>query len=627
MSTAPETYRFGEFELDMDAQQLRKGAEAVRLERRPFDLLVMLVRRRGSLVAREEIIAALWPGNVIIDFDSGLNTLVRKVRNALGDSPEAPHFILTVPGRGYRFIATIEEPGAATPTEPPAVAARPGKRPWRIGAPALAILIIVAAIVTWQRIDHEPGPIRIAILPFENLTGDESLGYLASGIAEDTNTSLAQVDLPNLRVIGIVSARAIAESDLPLQAIGQQLGVDHVVASSLRLEQSRIRVTSRLIRVEDGEQLWSASFDRELTNLLGLQRELSVAIAEQVRLRLSPSVAAGIDARQTRNRTAYELYLKGRFEWTRFQPGSVQRSLDWYRQAVAVDPEYALAWAGIARALITSVVTVEADPREIMPAAREALQHALEFGEDLPETQLALASFRFFLELDLAAAEEAARRSVALDHNSAMSHMFLGIVLSETGNHVEARAMLRRARELDPLFPLMFANSAVVALRANEPAEAYEFATQAIAINPEFWVGYLHRGSAQIALGDYEGALESFAYAEKYSGGNSARATASRAHVLAITGRAAEAQQILRELLAATDRNVPPYYVAIVYAALGENDMAFNWLEQGLATSTVYCLDIATDRLLDTLRPDERLEELVARCKRSLGRPAPDVTR
>ena len=261
-----------------------------------------------------------------------------------------------------------------------------------------------------------------------------------------------------------------------------------------------------------------------------------------------------------------------------------------------------------------------------MPAARDALQHALEFGEGLAETQLALASFRFFLELDLVAAEEAARRSVALDRNSAMSHMFLGIVLSETGNHVEARAMLRRARELDPLFPLMFANSAVVALRANEPAEAYEFATQAIAINPEFWVGYLHRGSAQIALGDYEAALQSFANAEKYSGGNSARATASRAHVLAITGRTAEAQQILRELLAAeTDRRVPPYYIAVVYAALGENDMAFDWLEQGLARSAIHCLDIATDKLLDTLRSDVRLEELVARCKRSLGRPAADA--
>ena len=198
----------------MDAQQLRKGAEAVRLERRPFDLLVMLVRRRGSLVAREEIIAALWPGNVIIDFDSGLNTLVRKIRNALGDSPDEPRFIVTVPGRGYRFIAPIEEPGTTTPTGPPAVrgsaaaSARGGsrRRPSRYSSSSQRSLPGSVSI-------SEPGPIRIAILPFENLTGDESLGYLASGIAEDTNTSLAQVDLPNLRVIGIVSARAIAESD------------------------------------------------------------------------------------------------------------------------------------------------------------------------------------------------------------------------------------------------------------------------------------------------------------------------------------------------------------------------------------------------------------------------------
>ena len=611
----PQSYRFGEFELNLDTQQLLKGGEAVRLERRPFDLLVMLVRHRERLVSREEIIAALWPGNVIIDFESGLNTLVRKVRNVLGDTPDEPRYIETVPGRGYRFVAPIVEPQPAVAITPPQVAAESRRPPWRGIAVALAVLALLGAVVTWQRMDGEPGPTRIAILPFENLTGSEELGYLAAGIAEDTNTSLAQVEIPDLRLIGVVSARALAESALPLQTIGRQLGVDYVVASSLRLEQTRIRVTSRLIRVSDGEQLWSAAFDRELTNLLGLQRELSVAIAEQIRQRLSPAVAAAIDARQTRDPEAYELYLRGRYEWTQFQPGSITRALQYYRQAVERDPGYALAWAGIAHALITSVVTIEADRQSVRPAALDALQRALEYGPGLAETQHARGSFHLFMDHDNEAAEAAARQAVALDPNSAMSHMFLGIVLSGEGEHVEARAMLRRARELDPLFPLMFANSAVVSLMAGDPVEAIEFATQAIAINPEFWVGYLHLGNAKLKTGDNDGAIAAFAAAEKLSGNTSASASSGRARALVRTGRTAEARDILDDLLSrSASQNVPPYYIAVAHAALGEADPAFEWLQRGLDAGSIFCIDVETDQEFARFRSDPRFESFVNHC-------------
>jgi len=615
----PQTYRFAEFELDLDAQQLRRDGRPLHLERRPLDLLAMLVQRQGRMVSRDEIIAALWPTRVIIDFDSGLNTLVRKVRHALGDSRDEPRFIETVAGRGYRFVAPVtgpEIPGpASTPPEAPQpVAAKPG---WSRNVMLLvaAVLLAGAGIGTWLLRGDDPGQTRIAILPFENLTGDEELGYLASGIAEDTNTSLARIDLSNLRVIGVVSASAVASSGLPVTAIGQQLGVDYVVASSLRRDQNRIRVTSRLLRASDGEQVWSESFDRELTNLLGLQRELSIAIAEQIRQRLSPSVAAAIDARQTRNPQAYELYLKGRYEWTRFQPNSIPRAIQYYQQAVDEDPRYALAWAGMAHALITSPVTVGANRQEVRPAALDALGHALEYGPDLAETQLALGSYYVFLERDLAVAEEAARRAVALDPNSAMCHMFLGIVLVQRDKVVESRAMLRRARELDPLFPLMWANSAVAALTAGEPLEAKEFATQAIAINPEFWVGYLHLGGALTELGDYEGAIEAYANAAKLSGNNSPGATSARAVLLAKTGRGEEARGLLDDLISqSTERHVSPNFIAVIHAALGEYEPALEWLERGVAAGDMYCLPFERDEWPEDLRSDMRFESLQYRC-------------
>lgn len=612
----PQTYRFAEFELDLDAQQLRLRGQPLRIERRPLDLLVMLVQRHGRLVSRDEIIAALWPKNVIIEFDSGVNTLVRKVRSVLGDSRDEPRFVETVPGRGYRFIAAVTEPATVPPEAAPSIVQSPRGRSRLAVALVLAAVLAGGAVAFWQTRFGGPEQVRIAILPFENLTGEERLGYLASGIAEETNTSLARIDLPNLSVIGAVSARALADSDVPLSKIGKELGVDFIVISSLRLDQSRIRVTSRLIRVTDGEQIWSASFDRELTNLLGLQRELSVAIAEQIRQRLSPSVAAAIDRRQTQNPEAYELYLKGRHEWTQFNPDSISKALRYYQQAVEKDPGYALAWAGIAHALITSTVTVEADRQLVIPASRDALERALEFGPDLAETQLALGSYRSFLEGDLPGAEAAARQAVALDPNSAMCHMFLGIVLSMEQKYVEARRMMRRARELDPLFPLMFANSAVVSLAANEPQEAREFATQAIAINPEFWVGYLHLGGALYALGDYEGSITAYANAEKLTGNNSARAAAGRAWVLGKIGREDEARDILAELLArAAERNVPPITIASIYAGLGEADPAFEWLERGVAEKDIFCTDLERRAHLDSLKSDLRFEALVERCR------------
>lgn len=612
-----QTYRFGEFELDLDAQQLRLRGEPVRLERRPLDLLILLVGRHGSLVPREDIIAALWPANVIIDFDSGLNTLVRKARNALGDSSDEPRFIETAAGRGYRFIAPVEVPKPRdSANEQPLVTRASSTLKSR---PVVALLLLslaaIGAVVIWPSSVTAPDRTRIAVFPFENLTGNDNLSYLATGIADETSASLAQIDLPNLSVIGGVSSSALANSALSLQQIGRELGVDFAVLSSLRLDKSRIRVTSRLIRVADSEQVWSASFDRELTNVLGLQRELSIAIAEQIRQRLSPEVAATIDRRQTQNPEAYELYLKGRYEWTQFQPDSIARALQYYEQAVVKDPGYALAWAGIAHALITSPVTAEANRDTVRPASLDALQRALEFGANLAETQLALGSFHFFLDQNLPPAEAAARQAVLLDPNNAMAHMFLGIVLNQQDKYVEARAMLRRARELDPLFPLMFANSALVSLNAGEPREALEFATQAIAINPEFWVGYLHLGNALLALNDYDAAIEAFLAAEKLSGNNSARAASSRAFVLAKLGRQDEARDILADMIArSAARSVPNYHVAVVYAGLGESDSALDWLERAVKANDVSCLSLSNDQKLETLRADLRFETLTRRC-------------
>jgi DNA-binding winged helix-turn-helix (wHTH) protein/TolB-like protein/tetratricopeptide (TPR) repeat protein len=614
-------YRFGDFELDLDAFELRRRGELIKLERRPLDLLALLVTQPGRLVRREELTAALWPPKVIIDFDSGLNTLVRKVRAALGDSSESPIFIETVPGRGYRFVAPVTQVSAhaepaPTPEPVPVVRARlPPGRPRqtvRVAIVAVCVLGIGAALLAWLRAESPPQTMRIAVMPFENLTGDDGLAYLAAGLAEDTSTSLARIDPERLRVVGF-AATATASPALPVADIGRQLGVDLIVLSSLRIDGDRMRVTSRLMRTVDSEQIWSTTLDRELTNTLGVQRELSVAIAEQIRLRLSPEVAAAIDRRQTENPAAYLLYMRGRYEWSQLTPASTRRALEHFEQATAADPDYALAWAGLAFAAVTSLRTADSAPNVMKPRALEALRRAQELGPDLVETQYAIGYYSLFADLDSRAAQEAARAAIKLDPNNSQAHLLLGVSLM-TDEPVEALEMLRRARELDPMFALAFANSANVALAAGDPVGALEFATQTIAMAPEFWLGHYYLGSARNALGDTEGALQAYADAARLSEGHSLT-YAARADLLSQQGRTADVRALLADMTAqAAEHYVPAYTFAVVQTLLGDIDAAFVSLERAIEMRDLGLPGLPRDPRLRRLHDDPRFDALLRRC-------------
>jgi TolB-like protein/DNA-binding winged helix-turn-helix (wHTH) protein/Tfp pilus assembly protein PilF len=623
---APRIYRFGEFELDLGAHQLRRNGMAVSLERRPFQLLALLVGRRGLMVAREEIIASLWPARVVIDFDTGLNTLVRKVRLALGDSPETQAFIETVPGVGYRFVAEVidvpaREPGVAGESNSPP--ARAGGRRGHAWAAGAAVLLLVGAIATGRAwLWPAPHAVSLVVLPFENLTQDEAFGYLAAGLAEDTNASLAQLDLQNLRLVGRATALVLARSGKSEATIGRELGVDYVVASSLLAQGSKVRVTSRLVRVADNAEVWTATFDRELTSTLGLQRELSIAIAEQVRLRLSPEVSAAVARRQTQNPKAYDLYLRGRYAWSRISPAGNRQALEYFEQAIAADPDYALAWSGILHVLSTAPITGEVEPTSIRARANAAAEHLLGAGADLAEAQLALGYYRFMLDWDWASAESAWRKAVALDPNSALAHLMLGHVLSQVGSQAEAREFAKRARELDPFFSHVFALSATIAYQDRDFAAAAEFGRQAVAINPEGWVGHLNLAQPLAEIGDHAAALAAYDQAMRYSGGN-CKSRAYRAHLLARMGRTEEARAELKELVdIARTRYVPAYTIAVVHAGLGEADQAFAWLERGLEARDIHFIFLPVDPRWDSLRADPRFVDLLRRAGMPATAPA-----
>jgi TolB-like protein/Flp pilus assembly protein TadD len=565
-------YRFGDFELDLAAYELRRNGRSVRLERRPMDLLILLVKKHRRLVSRDEIVSQLWGKSVFVDVETSVNTAVRKVRQALSDSPEAPVYLETVSGKGYRFIAEVAN-----------------------GSPA-------AKRVT------------IAVLPFENLGGDSEREYLADGLTEEAIAAVGQIEPEHLTVIGRTSVLSYKRTQKTLTQIGTELNAAYLVEGSVRAETGRLRVTARLVRVSDQAQMWSSSYDSEPTSVLTFQRELSTAIAEQIRLRLSPERITALARRQTHNPAAYDLYLRGRHFWNQLTPPTTRRAMEYFRQAVELDPHYALAWSGLADAYSSSPITGDACPLEVWPRAKEAAANAVAAEPELAEAQTAHGFMNLFLGWDWPAAETAFRKAITLDWNYPLAHRMLGVLLAHMGRYEEASPVLRRARELDPLYAMHHALSAQAAFMGRDFDAALRFSKQAIVVNPEFWIGHLQLGQVLGQLGQTDAALDSLNAAARLSGGNS-KALSYRGYLLATSGREKEARQVISTLRSIADeRYLAPCAVALVHAGLRDVDQAFEWLDRSFQARDVHLVFLPVDVRWDSFRSDERFGNLMRRC-------------
>ena len=634
MSTSRCTFRFRDFELDVAAYELRRQGRPVKLERQPMDLLILLVERRRQLVSRGEIIDRLWGKDVFVDVDTGVNTAISKIRQALRDSTDAPAFVETVPGRGYRFIAAVEvesgpedvaqsatraEPSTQVRPEPePPVTAPPAlsrtASKYARGAIALLAVVAVVGFVAWRqtRAGSTVARITLAVLPFENLGSDPERDYLAMGLTDETSASLAQIDPERLSVKGRTtrykgSTKTAAE-------IGRELSVDYLVESSLQAEGGRLMVTAKLIRVRDQEYVWTQSYEREPTSLLQLQQELSTAIAEQVRLRLSPDRVDGFGRRQTRNADAYDAYLRGRYLESRRTPATNARAIEQYRRAIALDPDYALAWSSLASTYAGSAINSDARPLDVGPLARDAAAHALSANPNLAESQLVAGYVNWILDWNWTAAERAFRAAIRLDPSNSEEHRYLGHNLSQSGRHAEAAEEMRRARELGPLEPLEYALSAQVAFQARQYPAALEFARRAVFMDSRFWIGHMQLAQVYTETGETDLAFEEMRDAARFSGGNS-KAASVTGYLLAKIGKTSEAREILRGLEAdALERYVPPYAMALVHAGLGERDAVFEWLDKAYAARDVHLMYLTVDPKWDAYRADARFGALLGRC-------------
>ena len=575
---APQTIRFGDFELDLAAYALRRKEQTVRLERRPMDLLILLVERRNQLVSREEIVDRLWGNKVFVDVEMGVNTAIRKVRQALRDSPTSPKFIETVSGKGYRFVAPIADERLAKSAE-------------------------------------QQSRVMLAILPFENLSKDPAQDYFSDGMTEETIGYLGCVNPERMGVIARTTSMAYKGTTKTVREIGAELAVDYVLESSVRLEKNRVRITSQLIRVNDQTHVWAETYDRELTGVLSIQSEIGTAIARHVQLQLAPGRLSALEHRQTSNVEAYDLYLRGRYFWNQLSPVTTRKAMEFYRRATELDPQYALAWSGIADAYSSGPISGDVSPLEIWDRGHDAVAHAIASGSDLPECQTSLGFLKFWLDWDWKAAEAAFRKSIELDPSYPLAHRLLGIVLAHMGDRPEeATVAIRRARELDPLNAATIALSAQVAFAARDHTAAVKFAEQAIATDPEFWIGYMQLGQALEQSGDPERAIEALNSAGRLSGGNS-KPVSLRGYIFAKIGRRKDACEVLGALQAvAREKFVPPYAMALIHAGLDDRDTALEWLQRAYDAHDVHLLFPVFDPKWDAFRREPKFKKILDLC-------------
>ena len=653
-----ETLRFRDFELDVAGYELRRLGRPVKLGRQAMDVLILLVERRRQLVSRSDIVDRLWGKDVFVDVETGVNTAISKIRQALRDPAAAPAFVETVAGRGYRFIAPVEvashepdvglagsrpepspvlrrelsndvttpglpddlQPANTTPSTPAAEGVETAPtlpRGRAIVAPVVMGLVVVAIVtgfVAWTRLNGGALDTRISltVLPFESLGSDPDRAYLAAGLTEETSALLGQIDPDRLSVKG----RTLHYKDTSKTAveIGRELSVDYLLASTIRAEGDQVRVTTTLIRVRDQEHVWSQSYDRPLERLLVLQQELSAAIAEQVRLRLSPDRLSGLARRQTQKADAYDAYLRARYLESRRTPGTNAQAIQQYERAIALDPNYALAWSGLAFTYAASTINGDARPLEMGPRARDAAARAVRANPNLAEAQLAVGYVNWLLDWDWSAADTALRLAIGLDASNAAAYRTWGHALSQAGRDVEAESAMRRTRELEPFEPMSSALSSQVAFQTRDYPAAVEHARRAVLLDSAFWIGSMQLAQASEQLGETDLALTALTDAARFSGGNS-KASSLRGYILAKAGRAAEARAVLRQMEGdARTRYVPPFAMALVHAGLGERDAVFEWLDKAYAARDVHLIFLPVDPKWDAYRSDPRFVDLLAQC-------------
>ena len=639
-----ETIRFGLYVADLHAAELKKGQDRVPLQNLPFRILTLLLREPGRVVTREELRQQLWPADTFVDFERGISTAVSKLREALGDSATNPRFVETVGRRGYRFIAPVslsapvaaqghraiasaaaeipQEAVAPQPVdtmrepEPPAdlpIRDAHGRREQLVYSLA-AVACLVSAVAILKFWPHPTEPVAeqreirsIAVLPLQNLSGDSRQDYLSDGLTEAVTTLLAQI--ADLRVISRTTVMHYKHAEKTTPEIAKELGVDALVEGSVVRSGNHLRLTVQLVQTKNDRHIWANSYDRELQDVVSLEGELSREIAGQIRIRLTPEQIERFAQKRTVDPEAYALYLQGRYYWHQRNEESLTKSIGYFEQAIARDPKFAPAYAGLADTYLVMPFFGPSTRPEVYERAGIAAEKALALDPRSAEARNSEACVKLYRDWDFKGAEQEFQQALALNPNYATAHQWYAELLTMEGRYQEAIAEINRGLELDSQSPIMHLQAGQVLNAARQYTSAIAEYKKSLELDPKMFNNYFGMYMAYRRMGDFEHAILIGAVHARYVGKRYQKAFNKAAHVFATQGKEA----FLRRSLGLWAK--APYWDAPIgqvydYGELREYDKCFQVLEREYKRHNLL-VTYALDPELDGLRPDPRYQEFL----------------
>jgi TolB-like protein/DNA-binding winged helix-turn-helix (wHTH) protein/Tfp pilus assembly protein PilF len=635
----PSTIRFGEdFELDPQTYKLRRAGRVLKLERIPMEILLFLVEERGKIVSREQIAERVWGKDVFLDTDNSTNGAIRKIRQVLRDDPEQPHFIQTITGQGYRFIAPVAEgdriathvlepassqtptrteeaPGSKTLIDPEPQP-NPQQKTWLVYvALATALTVFLGGWVLSRAPRSFNGRVTLAVLPFQNLTGDASEDYFTDGLTEEMITQLGNLDPHHLAVIARTSVMHYKGTQASLDQIGRELAVEYVIEGSVRRDGKNVRVTAQLIQTKDQTHVWARQYDRELGGLLSLQGEIAQEVADEIQLTLKDHKSIAVHpAVPAQNYEAYDLYLKGQYFFNKRTAPDFREAIGYFQQAIAKDPNFARAYAALADSYaLLGEYSTQSQPESISNARAAAL-HALQLDETLPEAHTALALIVQNHDWDWQTAEKEFRRAIELNPNYTTAHHWYAEHLMWRGRFDEALKESEQARQLDPLSLIVAADNGAILYFSRQYDRAIEKWKSVREMDPDFLRAhlimgpYVEKGMFAEALANNEWFRPKISAASYWSW---------RAYIQGRAGHTEDARRALNELLKVNAAHTPvdPIVIAQAYAGLGEKAVALSWLEKAYAQRSDELVTFKVNPSYDSLRGEPRFQELLRRLR------------
>jgi len=640
-------YRFGPFELSTRARELFKHGRKLKLRPQPYQVLLLLLEHSEDVVTREQVRDRVWASDTFVDFEHGLNTAIKELRGVLSDSAKEPRYIETLPKLGYRLIVPVEREAGVAGTEPAAAEdheqqlpaqetpapvegkarANEASRTWTRNAWVLAAIAttVLASLFFSMRLirartapREEPaasgktpgGRLMLAVLPFENLTGDAGEEYFSDGMTEEMIAQLGRLDPAQMGVIARTSVMRYKRSADALEQVKRELGVQYVLEGSVRRDGDRVRVTAELIQTKDQSRVWGKEYDRGISNLIELQAEIAEAIATEVDLKLAPSrpASANLESKLSAPRLeAYDLYLRGRYFWNKRTAEGFQRAKEYFQQAIDKDPSYARAYAGLADAYALRSSYAIVAPNEEMPKARDAAQKAVQLDPTLAEAHTSLAVIAQNYDWDWKTAESEYRRAIELDANYATAHQWYAEELALVGRFPESLTEIDRARSLDPLSLIIGADRGAILYYSRQYDRAIEQFDAVLEMQPDF----PRAGMVVYPYVQERKYPEALATIERWPALPGGRPWAMLAYVYGNAGETANARRALGKLLAPRGGPKPiTMLIAVAEIGLGEKEKALDYLEAAYADRTISTA-VKVDPTFDPLRSEPRFQKIL----------------